>query len=55
MVCYLQVASLKRGTRSLVSATKLDSDEMWQVAYALTELAPSGEAMAGELIRKAAG
>jgi uncharacterized protein YdhG (YjbR/CyaY superfamily) len=58
VICFFQAKSkfkVRYSTLGFQPDARLDEDEMWPVAFALTSLTPAGEKRIAELVRKAAG
>ena len=57
VVCFFQAKTkfkVRYSTFGFQPEARLDEDELWPVAFALTKLTPAGEKRLAELIRKAA-
>lgn len=58
VICFFQAKSkfkVRYSTFGFQPDAKIDDDEMWPVAFAVTKLTPRAEARITELVKKAAG
>ena len=58
VICFFQAKAkfkVRYSTLGFQPDARLDEDEMWPVAFALTSLTAAGEQRIAELVRKAAG
>ena len=58
VICFFQAKSkfkVRYSTLGFQPDARLDDEEMWPVAFALTSLTPAGEKLVAELVKKAAG
>src|SRR6185295_14895040 len=58
VICFFQAKSkfkVRYSTLGFQPDARLDDEEMWPVAFAVTRLTPAGERRIAELVKKAAG